>query len=108
MRLKLIGVAIACTALASCYPVTTPPSAPATPTTSTTVPALAPRLVQPAPSSSAPATPTCSIRSDAGNCYRAGEFCPVEYVGQFTTDAENKTIVCALQSNSLHWQYPPR
>lgn len=109
MCLKLLAAAAICIALASCDPIATqPPSSPAPPTSSAPPPALAPRLVQPPPSSSAQAAPTCSIRSAAGNCYRAGEFCRADDVGQSTTDAENKTIVCAIKSNALRWQYPPK
>lgn len=50
-------------------------------------------------------TQLCSIRSNAGNCYRAGQFCRSSDVGATTTDAAGRTITCSYQSRANRWHY---
>jgi hypothetical protein len=47
----------------------------------------------------------CSIRSAAGNCYRAGQFCREADLGRSTTDASGRSITCRMVSGRPHWQY---
>lgn len=48
---------------------------------------------------------TCSIRSNAGNCYRAGQFCRNADVGATTTDEAGRAITCGLSSGRNRWHY---
>ncbi|MFD0023145.1 hypothetical protein [Streptomyces sp. NPDC058382] len=50
-------------------------------------------------------TKVCSIRSNAGNCYRAGQFCRNADVGATTTDAAGRAITCGFKSNANRWHY---
>ncbi|WP_406096598.1 hypothetical protein [Streptomyces sp. NBC_01013] len=50
-------------------------------------------------------TQVCSIRSNAGNCYRAGQFCRKADVGATTTDAAGRRITCGYQSSANRWHY---
>ncbi|MFE2374685.1 hypothetical protein [Streptomyces sp. NPDC059398] len=50
-------------------------------------------------------TQVCSIRSNAGNCYRAGQFCRNADVGATTTDAAGRKITCGYQSSANRWHY---
>ncbi|WP_199239376.1 hypothetical protein [Streptomyces sp. ICBB 8177] len=47
----------------------------------------------------------CGIRSNAGNCYRAGEFCRDADLGKSTTDAAGRVIRCLMESGRPHWTY---
>jgi hypothetical protein len=47
----------------------------------------------------------CSIRSNAGHCYRAGEYCRDDDQGKTTTDADGRAITCLMESGGLHWHY---
>ncbi|AEW99704.1 hypothetical protein SCATT_p15110 (plasmid) [Streptantibioticus cattleyicolor NRRL 8057 = DSM 46488] len=47
----------------------------------------------------------CGIRSNAGNCYRAGQFCRKADLGRTTTDAEGRAITCGMESGRPHWHY---
>ncbi|MGW2842741.1 hypothetical protein ACWCWD_33755 [Streptomyces sp. NPDC001493] len=47
----------------------------------------------------------CSIRSNAGNCYRAGQFCRSTDVGATTTDEAGRAITCSLSSGRNRWHY---
>lgn len=47
----------------------------------------------------------CSIRSNAGNCYSAGEYCRRTDLGQSTTDADGQTIACVMESGRPHWHH---
>ncbi|WP_329177522.1 hypothetical protein [Streptomyces sp. NBC_01477] len=47
----------------------------------------------------------CSIRSNAGNCYKAGQFCRKADLGRTTTDAQGRSITCRMKSGKPHWQY---
>jgi hypothetical protein len=71
---------------------------------------LLPAAAGPAPATTAPqlaAKPatsgTCSIVSNAGNCYAAGEFCRQRDLGQSTTDADGQSIACVMESGRPHW-----
>ncbi|WP_143172480.1 hypothetical protein [Actinacidiphila paucisporea] len=47
----------------------------------------------------------CSIRSNAGNCYTAGQFCRKADLGATTTDAKGRSITCVMESGRPHWHY---
>ncbi|MCU7702901.1 hypothetical protein ACGILS_19580 [Streptomyces albidoflavus] len=51
------------------------------------------------------ATETCSIRSNAGNCYQAGQFCRNADHGAVTTASGGARIKCAPIGNSWRWTY---
>ncbi|MFF3912734.1 hypothetical protein ACFYZB_04485 [Streptomyces sp. NPDC001852] len=48
---------------------------------------------------------TCSIVSNAGNCYRAGQFCRGGDHGATTTDAAGTTITCSYSGSAWRWTY---
>lgn len=50
-------------------------------------------------------TGTCSIRSNAGNCYQAGQFCRNADHGAVTTTSGGSRIKCAPSGNSWRWTY---
>lgn len=50
-------------------------------------------------------TGTCSIRSNAGNCYQAGQFCRNSDHGAVTTTSSGARIKCAASGNSWRWTY---
>ncbi|WP_435245958.1 hypothetical protein [Streptomyces sp. NRRL F-5630] len=50
-------------------------------------------------------TSTCSIVSDAGNCYAAGQFCRNTDHGARTTTAAGTPITCSYRSNAWRWTY---
>lgn len=50
-------------------------------------------------------TQVCSIRSNAGNCYHAGQFCRKADVGATTTDAAGRKITCGYQASANRWHY---
>ncbi|MFD6533984.1 hypothetical protein [Streptomyces sp. NPDC060184] len=54
---------------------------------------------------SATTTQVCSIRSNAGNCYRAGQFCRNADVGATTTDEAGRAITCGFSSGRNRWHY---
>ncbi|NJP46118.1 hypothetical protein [Actinacidiphila epipremni] len=110
-------------------PTTTPPTTPpATPTTTappttappapkpthtkapapavhhTTTPAPHHTTAKPKPKPK-PAPKTCSIKSAAGNCYKAGQFCRNADLGKTTTDANGRSITCRMKSGKPHWGY---
>ncbi|WP_393058342.1 hypothetical protein [Streptomyces sp. LN549] len=47
----------------------------------------------------------CSIRSNAGNCYHAGQFCRKADVGATTTDAAGRKITCGYEAGANRWHY---
>ncbi|MGH4036183.1 hypothetical protein ACQB60_45645 [Actinomycetota bacterium Odt1-20B] len=47
----------------------------------------------------------CEITSNAGNCYRAGQFCRKADVGRSTHDASGRIIKCGYVSGRPHWHY---
>ncbi len=56
-------------------------------------------------SSAQDSTGTCSIRSNAGNCYSAGQFCRNSDHGATTTTASGAAIKCVYSSNAWRWTY---
>ena len=48
---------------------------------------------------------TCSIKSNAGNCYSAGQFCRNSDHGATTTTADGTPIRCTYSSNTWRWKY---
>lgn len=48
---------------------------------------------------------TCSITSNAGNCYQAGQFCRNSDHGATTTTAGGTPITCRYSSNAWRWSY---
>ncbi|MFE7352398.1 hypothetical protein ACFU8Q_04140 [Streptomyces sp. NPDC057543] len=50
-------------------------------------------------------TQLCSIRSNAGNCYHAGQFCRKADVGARTTDAAGREITCGYEAGANRWHY---
>ncbi|MER6357945.1 hypothetical protein ABT186_40720 [Streptomyces sp. NPDC001634] len=50
-------------------------------------------------------TGTCSIVSNSGNCYEAGQFCRSSDHGAVTTDAAGASIKCNYRSNAWRWTY---
>ncbi|MEU6777163.1 hypothetical protein [Streptomyces sp. NPDC046759] len=59
----------------------------------------------PPASGSSTTTELCSIRSNAGNCYHAGEFCRNIDVGATTTDAAGREIACDYEAGANRWHY---
>ncbi|MGW6291122.1 hypothetical protein [Streptomyces sp. NPDC055058] len=51
------------------------------------------------------ASGTCSIVSNAGNCYQAGQFCRNSDHGATTTTASGARITCSYRSNAWRWSY---
>ncbi|MGW9136519.1 hypothetical protein [Streptomyces sp. NPDC055681] len=47
----------------------------------------------------------CSIVSNAGNCYQAGQFCRNSDHGALTTTASGARIKCAYSANAWRWTY---
>ncbi|MFD0112973.1 hypothetical protein ACFVZL_07230 [Streptomyces sp. NPDC058320] len=56
-------------------------------------------------SDSQDATGTCSIVSNAGNCYSAGQFCRNSDHGAVTTNGGGTRIKCMYRSNAWRWTY---
>ncbi|MFI0964962.1 hypothetical protein ACH4S8_26730 [Streptomyces sp. NPDC021080] len=50
-------------------------------------------------------TGTCSITSNAGNCYSAGQYCRNSDHGAGTTTAGGTRITCAYRSGGWRWTY---
>ncbi|WP_107436436.1 hypothetical protein, partial [Streptomyces avermitilis] len=50
-------------------------------------------------------TSTCSIVSNSGNCYQAGQFCRNSDHGALTTTASGARIKCSYSSNAWRWTY---
>ncbi|MEU2085176.1 hypothetical protein ABZ569_25355 [Streptomyces albus] len=48
---------------------------------------------------------TCSIVSNSGNCYSAGQFCRNSDHGATTSTASGRTIKCTYSANSWRWTY---
>ncbi|WP_153471395.1 hypothetical protein [Streptomyces kaniharaensis] len=100
-------------------PTTTPPPAPSTPAAQpTTAAPQAPATKAPQPKVTTAQPPTdpepqqtvasggggCEIRSSAGNCYEAGQFCRNADLGRSTHDASGRVITCRIVSGKPHWQ----
>lgn len=112
------GAVMVCLALVSCNPATTPtaPTVSVVPTSTPMGPGpTGPTFTPPVPlvltppvstkPSATPATVLCGIRSTAGNCYRAGQFCRQGDLGKTTTDAVGATITCGIESGRPHWHH---
>ncbi|MGV9555438.1 hypothetical protein [Streptomyces sp. NPDC003522] len=56
-------------------------------------------------SSSDSGSGTCSITSNAGNCYQAGQYCRNGDHGASTTTAGGTRITCTYRSNGWRWSY---
>ncbi|MEV5463260.1 hypothetical protein [Streptomyces sp. NPDC002788] len=56
-------------------------------------------------SSGQDSTGTCTIVSNAGNCYSAGQFCRNSDHGAITTTAGGRKIKCTYSSNAWRWTY---
>ncbi|MBO1331049.1 hypothetical protein [Streptomyces sp. VRA16 Mangrove soil] len=50
-------------------------------------------------------TGTCSIVSNSGNCYSAGQYCRNSDHGASTTTASGAAITCRYSSNAWRWSY---
>ncbi|MEU6545706.1 hypothetical protein [Streptomyces sp. NPDC046859] len=50
-------------------------------------------------------TGTCSIVSNSGNCYSAGQFCRNSDHGATTTTASGARIRCVYSGNAWRWKY---
>ncbi|MHC5902756.1 hypothetical protein ACVNF4_02390 [Streptomyces sp. S6] len=48
---------------------------------------------------------TCSITSNSGNCYSAGQYCRNSDHGATTTNASGTSITCKYRSNGWRWTY---
>ncbi|WP_069761027.1 hypothetical protein [Streptomyces sp. LUP47B] len=48
---------------------------------------------------------TCSIASNSGNCYQAGQFCRNSNHGAATTTAGGTRITCTYSANAWRWVY---
>lgn len=90
----------------SAAPTTPPPVTTASPAPKKTA---APRRTTARPAvrhtTAAPKKTLCSIRSNAGNCYKAGQFCRKADLGATTTDANGRDITCEMVSGKPHWHY---
>ncbi|MFI2610394.1 hypothetical protein [Kitasatospora sp. NPDC018619] len=94
-------------------PATTPPAAPPAQPTAPAQPPAA-RTPQPKVTTAQPPTDPeppaaaagagCDIRSAAGNCYEAGQFCRTADLGRSTHDAAGRVITCRMVSGKPHWQ----
>ncbi|MDH6706598.1 type IV secretory pathway VirB10-like protein [Kitasatospora sp. MAA19] len=108
-------------------PVSTPPAAPGSAPSTPAAPAPAapsshaqspaPKTPQPKITTAQPPTDPepqqtaaagggaeCEIRSNAGNCYAAGQFCRNADLGRSTHDANGRMIYCRMVSGKPHWQ----
>ncbi|MGP3990694.1 hypothetical protein [Streptomyces sp. 3N207] len=56
-------------------------------------------------SSDQDSTGTCTIVSNSGNCYSAGQFCRNSDHGATTSTAGGRKIKCARSSNTWRWTY---
>ncbi|MGI5353438.1 hypothetical protein ACQEU8_35460 [Streptomyces sp. CA-250714] len=50
-------------------------------------------------------TGTCTIVSNSGNCYSAGQLCRNSDHGATTSTADGRKIKCARSSNAWRWTY---
>ncbi|GHB43467.1 hypothetical protein GCM10010347_10840 [Streptomyces cirratus] len=91
------------------------PEAVRTPSAEPTTSAPAPTTKAPAPTRAATVEPTqeptqaeeaaCEIVSDAGNCYKAGQFCRKADVGRETHAANGRLIHCRSEGSRARWNY---
>ncbi|MGW8783040.1 hypothetical protein ACWGNM_33940 [Streptomyces sp. NPDC055796] len=59
----------------------------------------------PTQEASHPASGTCEIVSNAGNCYKAGQFCRKADLGRSTHAENGRLIYCRLDGSQPRWQY---
>ncbi|MFD7840416.1 hypothetical protein [Streptomyces sp. NPDC059761] len=59
----------------------------------------------PTKEASHPASGTCEIVSNAGNCYKAGQFCRKADLGRSTHAENGRLIYCRLDGSQPRWQY---
>ncbi|MFB6619286.1 hypothetical protein ACFCV9_34535 [Streptomyces sp. NPDC056367] len=62
----------------------------------------------PRPTAKVPTQPTtaeCEIVSNAGNCYKAGQFCRKADLGRSTHAANGRLIYCRMDGTQPRWQY---
>ncbi|MFJ8622367.1 hypothetical protein ACIRD3_05920 [Kitasatospora sp. NPDC093550] len=97
-------------------PAVTPPAQPVAPSPAAATPSKAPQAPQPkVTTAQPPADPEpqhtaaaagggCELRSAAGNCYEAGQFCRNADLGKSTHDASGRVITCRVVSGKPHWQ----
>lgn len=91
---------------ATSAPPTTHPASKAPTVRHTTAPPVRRTTAPPVRRTTAPPrSEVCSIRSNAGNCYKAGQFCRKADLGRTTTDASGRSITCRTVSGRPHWQY---
>ncbi|MFD5432330.1 hypothetical protein ACFWJ4_09140 [Kitasatospora sp. NPDC127067] len=94
-------------------PVATPP--PVAPPAQPSAPVQPPVTKAPQPKVTTAQPPTdpeppaaagagCDIRSAAGNCYEAGQFCRTADLGKSTHEAGGRVIYCRMVSGKPHWQ----
>ncbi|MFF3217134.1 hypothetical protein ACFYYB_41770 [Streptomyces sp. NPDC002886] len=119
----------ATSAPASSAPASSPPASSSPPTSAAPTPAptkAPPQTRTPAPADAKPApkpsrstakppvaskTPqeppsgVCEIVSNAGNCYKAGQFCRKADVGRSTHAANGRMIYCRMDGAQPRWQY---
>jgi hypothetical protein len=91
----------------SATPTTTPPPVTTAPPAAKKTAAPKRTTARPAVrhTTAAPKKALCSIRSNAGNCYKAGQFCRKADLGATTTDANGRDITCKMVSGKPHWHY---
>ncbi|MFE4972407.1 hypothetical protein ACFRAR_09825 [Kitasatospora sp. NPDC056651] len=82
---------------------TTPPQPPVTKAPQPKVTTAQPPT-DPEPPAAAGAGAGCEIRSNAGNCYEAGQFCRNADLGKSTHEAGGRVIYCRMVSGKPHWQ----
>ncbi|MFD7833024.1 hypothetical protein [Kitasatospora sp. NPDC059803] len=97
-------------------PAPSTPAAPAPAAPSTHAPSPTPKAPQPKTTTAQPPTAPepqhtaaaggaeCELRSNAGNCYAAGQFCRNADLGRSTHDANGGMIYCRMVSGKPHWQ----
>jgi hypothetical protein len=51
-----------------------------------------------------PSAQSCSILSNEGNCYSAGEYCRRADLNNTTTDADGRAMTCVMESGRPHWR----
>jgi hypothetical protein len=51
------------------------------------------------------ASGVCSIKSNSGNCYSAGQYCRNSDHGASTTNAAGTSITCRYSSGNWRWTY---
>ncbi|WP_158844928.1 hypothetical protein [Streptomyces sp. NRRL WC-3742] len=78
--------------------------APAPPAPQPKVTTAKPPTAAEPPQTAAAAGGSCEIRSNAGNCYEAGQFCRSGDLGKNTHDAAGRVITCRMVSGKPHWQ----